>query len=174
MKAVVNSMINPNPCGWRRIWLPKLWTGITPQWQPMSPSVSAEAVLWRIQRRRLDVRRHLHVPISMPVTLLAKAAAERTPATRTSSVKWRGRGSHSGGLVKTTRSMQQRRHSSTGYTPREWRGDVTLPGTRSGEGVPLPCRRRERASLAVPHGGPAATEMLEKYMYFVTTWSAFI
>jgi hypothetical protein len=23
--------INPNPCGWGRIWLPKLWTGITPQ-----------------------------------------------------------------------------------------------------------------------------------------------
>ncbi len=23
---------NPNPCGWGHIWLPKLWTGITPQW----------------------------------------------------------------------------------------------------------------------------------------------
>ncbi len=24
--------INSNPCGWGRIWLPKLRTGITPQW----------------------------------------------------------------------------------------------------------------------------------------------
>ncbi len=24
--------VNPNPCGWGRIWLPKLRTGITPQW----------------------------------------------------------------------------------------------------------------------------------------------
>jgi hypothetical protein len=23
---------NPNPCGWGRIWLPKLWRGITLQW----------------------------------------------------------------------------------------------------------------------------------------------
>ncbi len=28
----VNAVLNPNPCGWGRIWLPKLWRGITQQW----------------------------------------------------------------------------------------------------------------------------------------------
>ncbi len=45
--------------------------------------------------------------------------------------------------LKTTRSTQQQHHSSTGYTPMSRRGDVTLPGARSG-GVPPPCERRER------------------------------
>jgi hypothetical protein len=38
--------------------------------------------------------------------------------------------------LKTTRSTQQRRPSSTGYTPMNWRDDVTLPGARMGGGPP--------------------------------------
>ncbi len=30
--ASLSKMFNPNPCGWGHIWLPKLRTGITPQW----------------------------------------------------------------------------------------------------------------------------------------------
>jgi hypothetical protein len=84
----------------------------------------------------------------MPPTPLAAAAAERTPATRTSSVNEGVEALTQMAWLKITHSTQQRRHSSTGYTPIGWRGDVTLPGARSGEGVPSPCRRGERESLS--------------------------
>jgi hypothetical protein len=60
--------------------------------------------------------------------------------------------------LKTTRSTQQRRPSSTGYTPMSWRGDVTLPGARSGGGSPPHVSGERENSLADPHGGPAATD----------------
>ncbi len=41
---------NPNPCGWGRIWLPKLRTGITPQWLKLRKFLilmySSENVSW--------------------------------------------------------------------------------------------------------------------------------
>jgi hypothetical protein len=77
----------------------------------------------------------------------AKAAAERAPATRTSCVK--GGVEALSRMVKTTRSPQQRRHSSISYTPRIWPGDATLPGARRG-GVSPPCERRERALWPTP------------------------
>jgi hypothetical protein len=53
--------------------------------------------------------------------------------------------------LKTTRSTQQRRPSSTGYTPTSWRGDVTLPGARSGGGgSPAMWAERERALWPTP------------------------
>ncbi len=73
----------------------------------------------------------------MPPTPLVKAAAERR--------------------LKTTRSTQQRRPSSTSYTPMNWRGDVTLPGARMGGGSPRHVSGERESSLADPHGGPAAT-----------------
>jgi hypothetical protein len=93
----------------------------------------------------------------MPPTPLA--VAERTPATRTSSVNEGVEALTQMAWLKITRFMHQRRHSSTSYTPIGWRVDVTLPGARSGEGVPPPCRRgeSERTSLAVRNSGPAAT-----------------
>jgi hypothetical protein len=65
--------------------------------------------------------------------------------------------------LKTTRSKQQRRPSSTGYTPRERRDDVTLPGARSGEGSPRHVDGERENSLADPHGGPAATDRTLNY-----------
>jgi hypothetical protein len=41
-----------------------------------------------------------------------------------------------------------------------WRGDVTLPGARSGGGVPHHGSEERESSLADPNGGPAATEVL--------------
>jgi hypothetical protein len=61
-------------------------------------------------------------------------------------------------MVKTTRSPQQRRHSSTRYTPRKWCGGATLPGARRGGGSPRRVSRERESSLANPHGSPAATE----------------
>jgi hypothetical protein len=41
-----------------------------------------------------------------------------------------------------------------------WRGDVTLPGARSGGGgVPRHVSGERESSLADPHGGPAATDL---------------
>jgi hypothetical protein len=74
----------------------------------------------------------------MPSTLLAKAAEERAPATRISSVNEGVEALTQMVRLKTTRSTWQRRHSSTGHTPKSWHDDVTLPGARSGEGVPPP------------------------------------
>jgi hypothetical protein len=79
----------------------------------------------------------------MPPTPPAKAAAERAPATGTSIVNDGVEALTQMIRLKTTRSPQQRRPSSTSSTPRVWRGDVTLPGARRG-GVPPPCERRER------------------------------
>jgi hypothetical protein len=90
----------------------------------------------------------------MPPTPPAKAAAERAPATRTSCVK--GGEEALSRMVKTTRSPQQRRHSSTRYTPRIWRGDATPPGPGGG-GSPRRVSGERESSLADPHGGPAAT-----------------
>ncbi len=88
----------------------------------------------------------------------AKAAAERGPATRTSCVK--GGVEALSQMVKTTRSPQQRRHSSISYTPRIWRGDATFPGPGVGGGSPRRVSGERESSLADPHGGPAATEAL--------------
>ncbi len=52
--------------------------------------------------------------------------------------------------LKTTHSTQQRRPSSTDYTPMSWRGDVTLPRARSGGGSPAMGAERERALWPTP------------------------
>ncbi len=86
--------------------------------------------------------------------LVAKAAAEAMPETRTSSVN-EGVEAFSQ-LVKTTCSMQQQRHSCTGFTTRVWHGDVTLLGAKRG-GVP-PAMKAEREGFSVypPHNGTKA------------------
>jgi hypothetical protein len=113
----------------------------------MLPRVGV-AALWHIRRQRRTVRRQLHAPWSMPPTPPAQAAAERAPATRTSCVK--GGDEALSQMVKTTRSPQQRRHSSTRYTPWIWRGEATLPGARRGGGPPAVWAERERALWPTP------------------------
>jgi hypothetical protein len=96
----------------------------------------------------------------MPPTPPAKAAAERVPATGTSSVNEGVEALTQMIRLKTTRSPQQRRPSSTSFTPRVWRGDVTLPGARGGGGPPRRVSGERESSLADPHGSPAATGKL--------------
>jgi hypothetical protein len=98
----------------------------------------------------------------MPPTPLVKAAAERAPATRTSSVS-EGVEALSQ-MVKTTRSTQQRRPSSTGYTPIIWRGDVTLPGARRGGGSPAMGVEIERALW------PNPTAVRQQLILIVSCW----
>ncbi len=86
----------------------------------------------------------------MPPTPLAKAAVERAPATRTSSVNEGVEALTQMVRLKTTRSPQQRRPSSTGYAPKSWRDDVTIPGARMGRGSPPMWAERERALWPTP------------------------
>jgi hypothetical protein len=99
----------------------------------------------------------------MPPTPPAKAAAERAPATETSSVNEGVEALTQMIRLETTRSPQQRRPSSTSSTPRVWRGDATLPGARRG-GSPRRVSGERESSLADPHGGPAATECMLKLL----------